>query len=126
LAEDVFVLAFVREVQQLVTEGLDEVSDLVLIDSRCLVLAEVPDGLHHAHEVLIAGNAHAQISVVVAPLALGDLAVFVTLDALKTVEEIFKDFLARLCAINEVLVAAHIEDLFDILDAHNARSIPVN
>ena len=113
-------------VKELVAENLDEVGNLILRNGCGLVLADGPDRLHHAHEVQVVGNAHAEVGVVIHPLGLGHLAVLITLDAFKAVKEVFQNLLAGLLAVNEVLVAAHIEDLIDVLDANYATVVLVH
>jgi len=107
-------------------ESFNEVSDLVLCNGCRFIFHNAPHRFHHLHEVCLVSDTHAQVSIVVAPLSLGNLAILVTLDALKAVKEIFKHLLTCLLAIDEVLIATNIKDYVDILDAYQARSVLVH
>jgi hypothetical protein len=119
-------LLALAKIEELVAQCLDQIGNLVLRNGGRLVLADVPDGLHHAHEVEVFGDAHGEVSVVVDPLLLGDLAVRVALGTIKAVKEILKYLLASLGPIANILVAADVEDGIDVTDADDARAVLVH
>ena len=88
--------------------------DLLSTHSGSLILADLPDALHHTYEVFVTGQAHGEIRVVVTPFLSADRAVIVSTHAVKTVKELFKNFLTRLGAINEVLVLGDVVKNIDI------------
>ena len=104
----------------------EEVRDGLLGDSGVLLLGNLPGGLHHGDEVLVAGGAHGQVSVVIVPLGLADSAVVVTACAIKVVEEVGEDLLTRLTALKELRVHAHIVDVTNVLDVDDTGAITVH
>jgi len=114
------------EIEEFVTKCLDQIGNLVLGNGGRLVFADVPDRLHHADKVQVFGDAHGEVSVVVDPFLLGDLAVSVALSAFKAVKEIVENLLAGFSPIVNILVAADVEDGIDVLDADDARAVLVH
>ena len=109
--------------------GLDfteKVRHGLLGNSGVLLLRHLPGGLHHADEVLVAGGAHGKVSVVVIPLGLSDFTIIVTARAIEVVEEVSKDLLTSLAALEELRVHADIVDLSDVLDVNDTRAVTVH
>ena len=100
--------------------------DLLLRHSARLILADLPNRLHHANEVLIRGKRHREIRVVVVPLLPRDSAIVVATHAVEAIEELSKDLLSRLLSINEVLVLRHIVDCIDVSDRDRTTVVPVD
>lgn len=114
------------ELEDTVLNFSEEVGDGLLGDSGVLLLGNLPGGLHHGDEVLVAGGAHGQVSVVIVPLGLADSAVVVTACAIKVVEEVGEDLLTRLTALKELRVHAHIVDVTNVLDVDDTGAITVH
>mmetsp|Transcript_20665 Transcript_20665/g.27882 ORF Transcript_20665/g.27882 Transcript_20665/m.27882 type:complete len:217 (-) Transcript_20665:25-675(-) len=100
--------------------------DLLGGDSGSLIFADLPDGLHHADEVLVAGQAHRQIGVVVVPLLSTDRAVVVAAHAVEPVQEFLQDLIAGLLSVDEVLVLRNVVDCVDISDGDSVGAVTID
>jgi hypothetical protein len=109
-----------REIEKFGAHSLSQVLDLFSADSSGLILADVPDGLHHLDKVLIGWRRHGQVSVIVFPFLLRDCAVVVTSHAIEAIQEILQNLLPRLLSIDEVLVLGHVVYGVDIVNADSA------
>ena len=98
----------------------------LLGDCRVLLLRDLPGRLHHAYEVLIRGRAHGEVSVIVVPLLPGDYTVVVATGAIKVVEEVLKDLVTSLAALEELGVHADVVDAGDVADSQLAATVSVH
>jgi hypothetical protein len=91
---------------------------LNLLGAHCcgLVFADLPNGFHHLHEVLVGRKRHREVTVVIIPFLSGDGTIVVATHTVELIEELLEDFGSGLGAINEVLVLGHIVDCVNVLD----------
>jgi hypothetical protein len=82
--------------QKSLSHHSNELSDLVLENSRLIILRYAPCLLHHSHEIVVAWDACCQVSVVVNELLLGDLTVVVSLGSIKRIQELVEKLLFSL------------------------------
>ena len=103
----------------------EEVRDSLLGDLGVLLLRNLPSRLHHAHEVLVRGGAHGQVSVVVNELLLSDYTVVIALSSIEVVKEVLEDLVSGLTAFKELRVHGHVVDANDVRNGDLARAILV-
>jgi len=104
---------------QLENAGLDlteKVRHGLLGDLGVLLLGHLPDGLHHADEVLIGGGAHGEVGVVGNELLVSDDAVVVTSSSVEVVQEVGENLVSGLAALEELRVHGHVVDAADVVD----------
>ena len=114
------------EVHELRPNCLRQKLDLLLRNRRCLILADLPHGFHHLHEVLVARQTHGKVCVVVIPLLLGDGAIVVAAHAIKSVQELFQDLLAGLSSVDEVLVLRHVVNGINVSNGDGTGVVAVD
>jgi len=101
-----------------VAQSLGQELNLRGSNSGRFIFTNAPNGLHHLHEVLLKGDAHGQVGVVVEPLFPSHAAILVALNALKRVKEVFKNLFASLLTLLEVFVLSHVVDSADVSCGH--------
>ena len=100
--------------------------DRLLGHCRVLLLRDLPGGLHHADEVLVRGRAHGEVSVIVVPFLSGDNTVVVAAGTIEIVEEVLKDLITSLAALEELGVHADVVDAGNVADSQLAATVSVH
>ena len=100
--------------------------DGLLGHGRVLLLWYLPGGLHHADEVLVRGRAHGEVSVIVVPFLSGDNTVVVAAGTIEIVEEVLKDLITSLAALEELGVHADVVDAGNVADGKLAATVSVH
>ena len=99
--------------------------DGLLGHGRVLLLRYLPGGLHHADEVLIRGSAHGKVSVIVVPFLFGNNTVVVAASTIEIVEEVRKDLITSLAALEELRVHADVVDAGNVADGDLTATVIV-
>ena len=104
---------------------LDEHLNACLSNGVIVSLGKLPGSLEHADEILIIGDAHREICVVIEELLESDLAVTVALRALKVLQELVEDLIFSLFHLDKLWVHRNVVDLNDIHEVDEAAAIPI-
>lgn len=79
-----------------------------------IVFRALPSGLHHANKVLVGGDGHGQVGVVIHKLIEDDNTIVVAACTIKLVKEVGKDLVLSETVLKEVGVLGHIVDIADV------------
>ena len=124
--EDELFRAAIGEVKEFVAEGLGQVLELLFGNLAVVVFGDAPHAFHHLHEVEVRRHRHWQVGVVVAPLSATDLAVPISFDSFKSLEEVFENLFSGKFSLNKVLILRDIIDGVDVCNGDLPRLILVH